>query len=340
MFKKSILVFLSFVIMVTVFFFLRLNADATVHFDSCRCCSHYDIAQNQEIEDIENQNSSSGQMTQANEAAGQLLRIKMEQEDPKRYCLWDSVEDSDIIVVTGVYDRVEDVLEASRTPYSLISPQKLSKVNLDPSQLLMINCPGDVDRTAISNIEEFVKAGGYLFTTDWALLNVLEKSFPGFVEYNNIPTADDVVEVQVADRGNPLLLGVMAGMATPCWWLETSSYPIRILNEKKVDVLITSKEMERKYGEPSIAVSFNYGDGKVVHMTSHFYLQRSDTRYDRQKMDADYYVKEELNIDLNTSEGQELQNNLDGLNLGEIENCTTNQQFIVNVIIDRKESQE
>ncbi len=336
MVKKILLIWLLLSGCLTVIFIATLDARTVEVHSSCPCCSHYEASENQNQE----ADQGSEQMEQANDAAGELLRIKMEQQDPGRYCIWDSVEDSDIIVVEGIYDHVEDVLEAGRTPYSLISPQRLSEINLDPHQLLMINCPGDVDRKAISKIEKFVKEGGYLFTTDWTLLNVLEKAFPGFVEYNNIPTADDVVEVQVADRGNPLLLGVMEDLATPCWWLETSSYPITVLNESKVRVLITSREMERKYGEPSIAVTFRYGDGKVVHMTSHFYLQRSDTRYDRQNMDANYYVEEELKVNLNSPEGTELQQNLEGLNLGEIENCTTNQQFIVNVIIDRKETQE
>lgn len=356
MIKKTFLIFSVLSFILVALFLATLNAKEK-HPDACPCCAHYDtVSQNQSQENqiyiegsgdsdnIDQANESTDdydQMDQANEAAGDLLRIKMEQQDPHRYAIWDSVEDSDIIVVSGVYDRVEDVLDAGRTPYSYISPAQLSDVNLDPDQLLMINCPGDLDRGAISKIEKFVKEGGYLFTTDWCLLNVLEQAFPGFVEYNNIPTADDVVEVQLADKSNPLLLNVMdTSLATPCWWLEISSYPITVLNENKVNVLISSKEMERKYGEPSIAVTFRYGDGKIIHMTSHFYLQRSDTRYDRQSQEAEYYVEEELNVNLDSPEGKELQEDLDGLNLGEIENATTNQQFIVNVIVDRKETQD
>jgi len=285
-------------------------------------------------------NQSNGQMDKANEAAGEIVKIRMEQQDPEKYRIWQDVENSDIIVVTGVYDHLQDVLDASRTPYSLISPEELSRVKLDPRQILMINCPGTVDRTAIEKIRTFVEKGGYLFTTDWCLLNVLERAFPGYVKYNDNPTKDDVVEVQVADRSDPFLENVFGRGSTPCWWLETSSYPIRIVNDRKVHVLITSKEMGRKYGETPIAITFNYGDGKVIHMTSHFYLQRSDTRYERQSKSGTYYVNEELKVDTSSPAAAKLNKDLEGLNLGEVENSYSNQQFIVNVIVERKETQK
>ncbi|HPZ07780.1 MAG TPA: hypothetical protein PL110_06685, partial [Candidatus Eremiobacteraeota bacterium] len=303
MIKKHVFLLLFLVFFVTLITINSLDA---------RSSPDLLVANNQESqvqiqEDVKQDNSNSGQMDKANEAAGQVVRIRMEQQKPDKYRVWEDVEDSDIIVVTGVYDHLQDVLDATRTPYSLISPGELSRVKLNPRQILMINCPGDVDRKAIEKIKDFVKAGGYLFTTDWCLSNILEKAFPGFVEYNNNPTRDDVVEVQIADKGNPFLMNVFDRNATPCWWLENSSYPIRIVNDRKVNVLITSKEMDRKYGEPSIAITFPYGDGKVIHMTSHFYLQRSDTRYDRQAKSGNYYVKDELKIDMSAPSATKLE---------------------------------
>ena len=45
----------------------------------------------------------------------------------------------------------------------------------------------------------FVESGGTLFTTDWALRNVIEPAFPGIIEYNDMPTGDDVVRIEVLD---------------------------------------------------------------------------------------------------------------------------------------------
>ncbi len=54
-------------------------------------------------------------------------------------------------------------------------------------------------------MRKFVNAGGYLYTTDWALLQVVQKAFPGFIEYNGRPTGNDVVAVQVEQTENNLL---------------------------------------------------------------------------------------------------------------------------------------
>jgi hypothetical protein len=56
--------------------------------------------------------------------------------------------------------------------------------------------------------------------------------------------------------------------------LEGASYPIRIL-DRRVTVLVRSQEMGRKYQEDPLVVTFDYGEGTVFHLTSHYYLQRS-----------------------------------------------------------------
>lgn len=69
-----------------------------------------------------------------------------------------------------------------------------------------------------------MEAGGSLFTTDWALRHVIEPAFPGMLAYNERPTADDVVRIEVRAHDNPFLKGVMDGRDDPRWWLEGSSY--------------------------------------------------------------------------------------------------------------------
>lgn len=72
--------------------------------------------------------------------------------------------------------------------------------------------------------------------------------------------------------------------AAPVWWLEGSSYPIEILDKKKVKVLVRSEELKRRYKHDPVIISFEYGKGVVYHMISHFYLQRSETRTKKQGM--------------------------------------------------------
>ena len=70
--------------------------------------------------------------------------------------------------------------------------------------------------------------------------------------------------------------------AAPVWWLESSSYPIEILDKKKVKVLVRSNELKKRYKHDPVIISFEYGKGVVYHMISHFYLQRSETRTQKQ----------------------------------------------------------
>jgi hypothetical protein len=275
-------------------------------------------------------------MKKAYQASSKLMQKKMEKERPQDLEILKKVKDSSIVIVAGSYDKVEMVLDLINIPYVLIQPYELDKVNLSPDQILIINCPGNID-SSLQKVHEFVKMGGLLFTTDWALLNVLEKIFPDYVRYNNRATSDDHVRVEVVDKSNNFLQGLFKGDADPIWWLESSSYPIQILDEEKVRVLVNSKEMENKYGEAPIVITFNYGDGgSVLHMVSHYYLQRSELRTQRHKASAKEYALSELGL----SEEEIADEDLDNLSLGEAENAYSTTQFISNVIVEQQKKIE
>ncbi|MFX0087291.1 MAG: hypothetical protein ACFFAU_16695 [Candidatus Hodarchaeota archaeon] len=121
-----------------------------------------------------------------------------------------------------------------------------------------------------------------LVTTDWALVHIKAAAFPNILRYNQQPTTDDVVSVQILEGGeDSFIANVIDKSDEPMWWLEGSSYPIKILDKEKVQILETSKEMEKKYGEAPIVVSFMFGKGEIYHKTSHFYLQRTEIRTKR-----------------------------------------------------------
>ena len=222
-----------------------------------------------------------------------------------------------------------------KVPYILIQPEEVGQIELKPDQILIINCPGNIYAEALTNVQTFVKQGGFLFTTDWALQSILEKIFPKLVKYNQRPTGDDCVAVQVVDKTNKFLEGLFKADEEPIWWLESSSYPIEILDKEKVKVLVTSKEMEEKYGEAPIVITFDFGDGgTVLHMTSHYYLQRAELRTDRHKMSAKDYVKSEMGF--SDAEVEEMEEDLEDLNLGEAESAYSTTQFISNVIVEQQ----
>ena len=263
-----------------------------------------------------------------------IAKDRMANEAPLDAEALAAVVASDIVVVSGCYDHVERVLQALEVPYRTVQPGLLARVNLRPEQLLVVNCPGELTPAEIIKVRDFVAAGGSLFTTDWALRNVIEPAFPGLVEYNDRPTGDDVVGIEVVDGDSPYLQGVLDGDDNPQWWLEGSSYPIRVLDPERVRVLIRSGELGEKYGECAVAVVFEFGKGEVFHMISHYYLQRTELRSERHTMPAADYASEK-----GVMFSPAMSEMVNDLSLGEVEAAATSARLFANIVAAKKQRQ-
>jgi hypothetical protein len=238
---------------------------------------------------------------------------------------------SDVVVVEGCYDRVQLVLAALGLPHTSIRVDQLGRTPLGADQLRVINCPGHVPARAIPRIREFVARGGSLFTTDWALRHVLEPAFPGLVEFNERPTADDVVRIEVKAGDNRFLKGVLDDGDDPQWWLEGSSYPIRVLDPDRVEVLITSRELKDRCGEAPVAVLIRFGQGEIFHMVSHCFLQRTDLRNARhQQAGAAFAAEKGVVLE------PELQVAAEELRLGDVESAAASSRWLANIVADKK----
>lgn len=261
-------------------------------------------------------------------SGARIAKERMSREAPLDAEALGAVRASDIVVVPGSYDHVEQVLDALEMPYTMLAASRVAEVELRPEQLLIVNCPGGGLEPAARQIADFVARGGSLFTTDWALRHVLEPGFPGVVAYNSRPTRDDVVRIEVLDRDNPFLRGVMDGQDDPQWWLEGSSYPIRIEDALRVEVLIRSAELGARYGEAPVAVLFHHGEGEVFHMVSHYYLQRTELRTARHAQPAVAYAAEK-GVAATPEE-------LAGLTVGDVESAASSSAFLANVVATKK----
>ena len=249
------------------------------------------------------------------------------------------VEEADIIVTTGSYDHAETVFRALHVPHIVVNPSDVMNINLSPDKILFVNCPGTgFGEEGLKKIKRFVASGGMLVTTDWALKNVLEPLFPEYVKYNGVKTADDVVKVKFNREEDSFFAKFIDEQDEPLWWLEVSSYPITVLDPNRVKVLAYSDEMKRKYGESPIIISFEYKLGIVYHMTSHLYLQRSDTRTARHKKVAIAYAAEKgIALD-NLTEEEKKQ--LEELKLSEVESAYTSQVAINRMIYEQRKRVE
>lgn len=117
------------------------------------------------------------------------------------------------------------------------------------------------------------REGGLLYTTDWALMNVVQKAFPNTIAAGG-GTEDGVVPVTVDKNDDNLMSKMLLRKeGHPQWWLEGGSYPIKVLDPKRVNVLASSAQMGKRYGSSPVVVRFRWEDGEVIHVVSHFYRQ-------------------------------------------------------------------
>lgn len=278
---------------------------------------------------------SKSKMDRAYRIAEELVRDRLKKEDPGRLEDLESIEEADILVVKGVHDHIQQVFSVSGTRFALIGPGDIARADLRVDQVLFVNCGAKFSRRGIGRIRAFVEGGGFLFTTDWALRDVLESAFPGFVEYNERPTEDEVVRVVIHREDDPLLGTLIGPDDDPQWWLEGSSYPIRVLDDDAVDVIISSKEVGRKYGEPAVFVTFEVGEGRVYHMISHFYLQRTETRTARHRGSSLSYLDEKSVTGADRDKYLSL--GASDASLAEVESAYTSSSMLSSVMLRKRE---
>ena len=274
-------------------------------------------------------------MSTAYRVAQEMIKDKLKDVDEDMAAEFEELGQPEVIVSKGVHDYIEQVFNGIGLKHNLINPQQFEKIDLDPDKIIFINCPGNVTSKGLRNLVTFVEKGGFLFTTDWALRHVIEPGFPGYIKYNNRPTSDEVVRVDILAEEDPFLQSLIGPNDDPQWWLEGSSYPIEILNHKEVDILIKSKEIEKKYGESAVFVTFDYGKGKIYHMISHFYLQRAETRTARHAKSGAEYANEKLNMDQYREEKYKNMG-IENANLSDVEAAYSSSSMMNKILWDKK----
>ena len=206
---------------------------------------------------------------------------------------------SGVLVTIGAWDKVERVLEHLQIPFTLLRAQELKETGLNPSQVLLVNCEGTQDREGKERIQWFVNVGGYLLTTDWALIYTVTPCFPGYLErFEGFTTGNDVVAVQEAAPRHPWTRGVFEGNPRRAWWLEIQAFPVTVADPSRCQVLLESPEMRQKYGTSPLGVEFRFGLGHVQHSSSHFFLQEEGYGHKTQPRERAAYLADDLGVPL------------------------------------------
>ncbi|MBX3075375.1 hypothetical protein KF728_23080 [Candidatus Obscuribacterales bacterium] len=201
--------------------------------------------------------------------------------DPKVFKSWltatnpgvlEGATKESIVEIKGEWDDCAHALRTFGLPYTRVNPKKLSETNLNNTKIIVVNCEGHLPMESILQLRRFVAMGGYLLTTDWALENVVDKAFPGIIEWNEGYYTDgnnnNVVDAVIVADDAALTAG------TPPvghWLLVKKSQIVRILKPETVKVLARSRHMREDPDNLGIlAVTFTYGNGRVMHLVGHF----------------------------------------------------------------------
>ncbi len=174
-----------------------------------------------------------------------------------------------VIEVKGRWDDSGRTLRALGIQYERIGSGDLRDLPLDKVKVLVVNCAGTVPKESLQRIRDFVARGGYLLATDWALDNLIEKAFPGFVEYDRKKNEDPIYDAYVV---NPDPVMFANAVTNAHWKMDEASHLLRILKPGSVRVLARSRKLEKEdpAGQGVLAVTFPFGRGYVMHMTGHF----------------------------------------------------------------------
>jgi len=174
-----------------------------------------------------------------------------------------------VIEVAGQWDKADKTLTKLQIPFRHVKAREISSELLAGAKVLIVNCPGEVKRDKLQSIQDFVKNGGYLLSTDWALDNMLTQTFPGYVSWNKGVNRKDIYD---ADYQAPDAVLAVNTVRSAFWKLDQSSHLIHIIKPGAVHILVTSRQLAGDDPDKAgiLAVIFPFGRGYVLHMVGHF----------------------------------------------------------------------
>ncbi len=135
----------------------------------------------------------------------------------------------------------------------------------------------DYSVSALKRLGRFVKDGGWVMSTDWALLAV-EKALPKTVKWTGRVTYEERIEVRPSASGKrePLMKDVFPKKKAR-WWIETEGY-LFVVKSRRGKVLVESRGLAARYhGNKNVVALVEVGKGRLLHALSHGFLQAGAT---------------------------------------------------------------
>jgi len=214
--------------------------------------------------------------------------------DPGERCVPLDQGDLKIAVVTGQYDKIQDLLDQLGLDYDIVKgitgndhvqflrdPAALAKYDL-----IFFNCGLAENWTSYrdevtANLKDYVKNGGSIYASDWAYL-LVERTWPDEIDFvgddtNNWAARVGTPQNLTADVLDPSMKTVLGSDSAK---LSFNLDEWATMSDAKADVLIDGTYKYRQSGVKSengpLAVQFDSGGGTVIYTSFHNESQTTD----------------------------------------------------------------
>ncbi|MCA9321562.1 MAG: HEAT repeat domain-containing protein, partial [Planctomycetes bacterium] len=170
-------------------------------------------------------------------------------------------------------DNIEELLERLSIEHRLTIVGQVTNAALHPFGMFVANCPGEITNDDADRVNWFVRSGGYMFASCWALTHTVAKAFPGIAQ--QYPTPEQVMDVVDAEPvpRSPRFLGGVFREGTATRYVLEGSHLIQTLDPDRFEVLVDSVPSASRWGEGDLAGWFTVGHGLVLDSANHFDLQ-------------------------------------------------------------------
>ncbi len=203
-------------------------------------------------------------------------------------------KDLALFVLESRGDHIETLLGRLKIQHVLTQAGKVNELALQPDALFVANCTGEIEEKDVERLSWFVRCGGHLFGSCWAITETIVRIAPGVI--HKAETSAEVLDhvpAYPAVAQSDFLEGVFARDVLPVYELE-GAHLVEIEDPERAQVLIDSPICAEHWGCGNLAAWFAVGHGLVLDSVNHFDVQGLElaeglkTREDRQAYAVDH----------------------------------------------------
>lgn len=179
----------------------------------------------------------------------------------------------DVLVFESRGDHIQNVLAHLGLAHRLTSSNRIPRDEAHPRAIFVANCTGEMSAEDVEQLGWFLRTGGYLFGSCWALQETIHRVYPGVARrLETLGEVLDTVRCGPAAPDSAWLEGVFDGGVRPVYTLQ-GAYLIEVLQPERCEVLIDSVESAEHWGGGNMAAWWTVSHGTVLDSVNHFDLQ-------------------------------------------------------------------